>query len=494
MAASEGGLSSARYAGERSYQEIRDVVSSDHYQNDVAQRHRRRSTLSGSHPIHSDREFDVTSALQLPAGSRPASSGSPRSESAAGSETAGLAAEGFETTPRAEPLPFGLDQALDLRLPDLIATRRFLHAHPELSGQEFETAALVARELSAAGLAPRLLPKGNGVICDVEGRSDGPVVALRADLDALPLTDLKDVPYRSTVDGACHACGHDVHTTIVLGVGLLLARLAEQGELDGRVRLIFQPAEEILPCGSLEVIEAGGLTDVSQIFALHCDPNLPVGRIGLRVGPITAAADNITVRLTGPGGHTARPHLTVDLVDALGRLVTEVPALVNRRVPANSGLLLVFGQASAGTRYNVIPNEAMAAGTLRVLDRDTWEQAPKIVTQVVRDVVAPTGAAVDVEYLRGRPPVVNDAHAIRILTAATVATLGPDGAAETPQSMGGEDFSWYLEHVPGALARLGVGRAAADVDLHRATFDVDERAIAVGIRLLVQTALTALAG
>ncbi|MEE6259600.1 amidohydrolase [Plantactinospora sonchi] len=421
----------------------------------------------------------MTSALQLPAGSPLASSGS---------ETTGS-----ETAPGAEPLPFGLDQALDLRLPDLIATRRFLHAHPELSGQEFNTAALIARELSVAGLAPRLLPKGNGVICDIDGRPNGPVIALRADLDALPLIDVKDVPYRSTVEGACHACGHDVHTTMVLGVGLLLARLAERGELAGRVRLIFQPAEEILPCGSLEVIEAGGLTDVTQIFALHCDPNLPVGQVGLRVGPITAAADNITVRLSGPGGHTARPHLTVDLVDALGRLVTEVPALVSRRVAANSGLLLVFGQASAGTQYNVIPNEAMAAGTLRVLDRDTWEQAPKIVTQVVRDVIAPTGATVDIEYLRGRPPVVNDARSIRVLTAATVATAGPAGVAETPQSMGGEDFSWYLEHVPGALARLGVGRAAANVDLHRPTFDVDERAIAVGVRLLVQTALKAIA-
>jgi amidohydrolase len=399
-----------------------------------------------------------------------------------------------ELSPGAQPLPFGLDQLLDLRLPDLLATRRFIHAHPELSGQEHDTAALIARQLVVAGLTPRLLPKGNGVICDIDGRPGGPVVALRADIDALPLTDAKDVPYRSIVDGVCHACGHDVHTTVLLGVAMLLARLAERGELSGRVRLIFQPAEEILPCGSLEVIEAGGLDEVTQIFALHCDPNLPVGQIGLRVGPITAAADNVTVKLTGPGGHTARPHLTVDLVDALGRLVTEVPALVSRRVPANSGLLLVFGHATAGTRYNVIPTEAVAAGTLRVLDRDTWERAPKIVAQVVRDVIAPTGATLDIEYLRGRPPVVNDARAIRVLSAATASALGPTGIAETPQSMGGEDFSWYLETVPGALARLGVGRSTANADLHRATFDVDERAIAVGVRLLVCTAIKALSG
>ena len=416
----------------------------------------------------------MTSALILPSGNE-------------------LASSWPQTPPGAEPLPAGLDELLSVRLPGLITARRFLHAHPELSGQEFATAALIVRELTAAGLTPRLLPKGNGVICDIDGRPTGPVVALRADLDALPLRDVKDVAYRSTVDGVCHACGHDVHTTVLLGVGLLLARLAEQGKLAGRVRLIFQPAEEILPCGSLEVIAAGGLEDVTQIFALHCDPSLPVGQVGLRVGPITAAADNITVRLTGPGGHTARPHLTVDLVDALGRLVTEVPALVNRRVPANSGLLLVFGQASAGTQYNVIPNEAMAAGTLRVMDRDTWDAAPKIVAQVVRDVIAPTGATVDLEYLRGRPPVVNDARAIRILSAATKATAGPGAVAETPQSMGGEDFSWYLEYVPGALARLGVGRMSPNADLHRATFDVDERSIGVGVRLLVHTAIRAMA-
>lgn len=415
----------------------------------------------------------MTSALTLPSGSEPASSW-------------------LVTPPGAEPLPSGIDQMLAFRLPDLVATRRHLHAHPELSWQEFATAALVAQELSVAGLRPRMLPKGNGVICDIDGRPDGPVIALRADLDALPLTDVKDVPYRSTVEGVCHACGHDVHTTVLLGAGLLLAQLAERGELPGRVRLLFQPAEEVLPCGALEVIEAGGLEDVTQIFALHCDPNLAVGEVGLRVGPITAAADNVTIRLSGPGGHTARPHLTVDLVDALGRLVTEVPALVSRRVPANSGLLLVFGQASAGTQYNVIPNEAMAAGTLRVMDRDTWEVAPKVVAQVVRDVVASTGATVDIEYLRGRPPVVNDARAIQILSAATVATGGPTAIAETPQSMGGEDFSWYLEYVPGALARLGVGRTSANADLHRATFDVDERAIGVGVRLLVHTALKAM--
>jgi len=411
----------------------------------------------------------VTSALALPTGSEMASSWP-------------------DPLPGVQPLPAGLDRLLAARTPDLVAIRRHLHAHPERSGQEFETAAFIVHQLSAAGLIPRLLPKGNGVICDIDGGpAGGPVLALRADIDALPLTDVKDVPYRSTAPGTCHACGHDVHTTVLLGVGMMLAELTTRGELEQRVRLIFQPAEEILPCGSLEVIAAGGLEDVSRIFALHCDPNLPVGQIGLRVGPITAAADNVGVRLTGPGGHTARPHLTVDLVNALGRLVTEVPALVNRRVPANASLLLVFGQASAGTQYNVIPNEATASGTLRVLDRATWDLAPEIVTQIIREVVAPTGATAYIEYQRGRPPVINDAGAVGVLAAATSAAFGPAAIADTPQSMGGEDFSWYLESVPGALARLGVGRTETGSDLHRASFDVDERAIAVGVRLLVHT-------
>ena len=195
--------------------------------------------------------------------------------------------------------------------PELIHLRRHLHAHPELGKAERQTTALVARRLEAVGLRPRLLSTGTGLICDI-GHGDGPTVALRADLDALPLHDEKDVPYRSTVPGVCHACGHDVHTTILLGVGLALAQHADR--LPGRVRLVFQPAEECLPGGSIDVIGDRVLEGVSAIFALHCAPKLEVGRLGIRVGAITAASDLVEVHLSGPGGHTARPHLTADLV------------------------------------------------------------------------------------------------------------------------------------------------------------------------------------
>jgi len=406
-----------------------------------------------------------------------------------------------------ERLDVQLDKWLATHTGDLVELRRHLHAHPELSGTEVATARLLADRLTAAGRRPALLPKGNGVICDVgpaqvDPDGAGPeqagragalrTVALRADIDALPVQDLKDVPYRSIVDGVCHACGHDVHATVVAGTGLFLASLGDA--LPGRVRLLFQPAEEILPCGSLEVIEAGGLAGVSEIYAIHCDPKLPAGRIGLRTGPLTAAADNLTITLRGPGGHPARPHRSVDLMDALGRVVTELPAVLSRRSDTRGGLLVVFGEFQAGADPGTIPTEGRVAGTVRVLDRDTWGQAADLVTGVVRDLVAPTGAVVDVDYQRGRPPVVNDARAVRTLTGATVSALGPDAIAEVPQSMGGEDFSWYLEQVPGAMARLGTAIDGYDLDLHQGSFDVDERAIGVGVRLLVHTVVRALLG
>jgi amidohydrolase len=404
-----------------------------------------------------------------------------------------LASTWPETPPGADPLPGQLDRWLASRGAELVAVRRHLHAHPELSHQEFETASMIARELAVAGLNPRLLPKGNGVICDIgEGER---AIALRADLDALPLQDTKDVSYRSTVDGVAHACGHDVHTTILLGVGLALAQLDERGELPGRVRLLFQPAEECVPSGAPEVIAAGGLKDVSAIFALHCAPQLPAGLVGVRSGPFTAAADTLEVTLRGRGGHTARPHLTADLIHALGRVIVDVPSLLDRRVDARAGVSMVWGRVQAGEAYNAIPGEGSVKGTVRILNRDAWREAPALITQLVHDVVAATGAEADVRYLRGVPPVINDRIATAIIAGAAGAALGSDRVVEAEISMGGEDFAFYLEQVPGAMIRLGTSTPGSDVnlDIHQSTFDVDERAIGYGVRVMVHTALGALA-
>jgi amidohydrolase len=444
--------------------------------NDVAQRYQNRSRLSrvaDTHPSEtSERDSDVTSAPTVPDGTQLASwPGTP---------------------PGADPLPGQLDRWLAARGAELVAVRRHIHAHPELSHSEFRTAELIARELAAAGLSPQLLPKGNGVICDIgEGER---VIGFRADLDALPLQDTKAVSYRSTVDKVAHACGHDVHTTVLLGLGLALAQLQERGELPGRVRLLFQPAEESVPSGAPEVIAAGGLKDVVAVYALHCNPQLPVGLVGVRSGPFTAAADTVEVRLSGPGGHTARPHLTADLVHALGRVIVDVPSLLDRRVDPRAGVSMVWGTVHAGEAYNAIPGEGFVKGTVRILNRDAWREAPQMITKLIEDVVAATGAHVDVRYIRGVPPVINDRMASAVIAAAAGAALGADHVVEAEISMGGEDFSFYLEQVPGAMIRLGTSTPGSEVrhDLHQSGFDVDERCIGYGVRVMVHTALAAL--
>jgi amidohydrolase len=372
--------------------------------------------------------------------------------------------------------------------PELVEVRRALHRHPELGRQEYETTALLGQRLSAAGLSPKVLAGGTGLVCDVG--SEGPVVVLRADIDALPLQDEKDVPYRSQVPGVCHACGHDVHTAVVLGAGLALAEL----QVPGRVRLVFQHAEEQMPGGALDVLAEGHLDGASAIFALHCDPSLEVGRVGLKAGPITAAADAIEVRLTGPGGHTSRPHNTVDLVHALATVATGLPEALGRVVDPRAGLCLVWGHVGAGVAHNAIPREGVLRGTLRVLDKTAWQQAPELVERLVQGLAAPYGARATVSYERGVPPVVNDPSATALLTAAVMTALGPAAAVPTLQSLGAEDFSWYLDHVPGALARLGVRPPGSErsLDLHQPAFDVDEAAIGVGVRVLVAAATAAL--
>jgi amidohydrolase len=385
-----------------------------------------------------------------------------------------------------------LDAFLAGHQAQLIDFRRDLHAHPEIGYHEHRTTRRVKLRLEAAGLRPTVLPKGTGLLAEI-GSGNGPVIALRADLDALPIGDEKDVPYRSTVANACHACGHDVHTTVMLGTALFLSRVAAAGELPGRVRLIFQPAEEV-PCGALDVLAAGGIASVDRIFALHCDPRLDVGKIGTRVGAITAACDKILVRVTGPGGHTARPHLTADLVYALGKIITELPAALSRRVDPRSSLSLVWGRVSAGSAANAIPDDGVAEGTVRCLDDDAWHAAPDLLKALIESVASAYGVVADLTYQRSVPPTVNEAMSVAMIEAAADRALGTDAIVAAPQSLGGEDFAWYLESIPGALARLGTRRPGSgdDFDIHQPAFDVDERAIGIGVRLMSATALTAL--
>ena len=375
---------------------------------------------------------------------------------------------------------------------ELIGFRRDLHRHPELGRREHRTTGLIVERLNAAGLSPRVLASGTGVLCDISGALGEPAsMGFRGDIDALHLPDPKDVSYRSTVDGVCHACGHDAHTAITLGAALALAELSRQGFLQRSVRMIFQPAEEVTPGGALDVLADDGVAGLERVFAVHCDPKLEVGKIGLRAGSITAGAARIAVSMTGAGGHTARPHLTADLVHALGTVVTELPAVLSRLADPRAGLSVVWGQIHAGSAANAIPQAGRAEGTVRCLDARVWESAHTVVPDLVRSLASPYGVDVDVDMHTSVPPCVNDEAATSFLASVAGDIFGPDQVTDTDQSLGGEDFAWILGRVPGALARLGVRSSSVPDagDLHSGSFDIDEAALAVGVRLFCAAAV-----
>lgn len=401
--------------------------------------------------------------------------------------TPGADASGFD--------PGSLGRRLDEYLArceqQLIGIRRDLHAHPEVAFAEYRTTKAIVDFLKAIGLRPWILPNGTGVICDVRG-GDGPMIALRADIDALPQHDTKLVSYRSTVAGAAHNCGHDVHTTMALGTARFLAMLAEAGLLPGTVRVLFQPAEE-LPGGARSVIAAGGLDGVERIFALHCDPAQEVGYLGLRTGAITASYDKIQVEVTGPGGHTARPHLTADLITALAAIATSLPAVLSRGVDARSAHVLGWGRIEAGSAANAIPTEGFLDGTLRCLDPQDRRWALAELSRLLDHLAALYGVEARLITSIGLPPTINEATSVQIFRDSGRLALGEGKINSTGQSIGGEDFSLYVELVKGALGRFGVRRPGMPkYDLHQGGFDVDESCIALGVRLLAYTALTAL--
>ena len=367
---------------------------------------------------------------------------------------------------------------------ELSVWRRHIHANPELARNEYATTEFVRAKLAAAGLEPRILPNGTGIICDIG--PDGARVGLRADMDALPLQEFTGATYASTVPGVSHACGHDAHTTVLLGTALALASAPA---LPVGVRLVFQPAEEVFPGGALDVVATGAMNGVARMFALHCDPRLEVGKIGIRVGAITSAADTVELVLDSPGGHTSRPHLTTDLVYAIGTVITGLPGMLSRRIDPRTATVMVWGAVSAGKAPNAIPQTGMLTGTVRTGDHDTWVSLEPMVREIVDGLLKPTGVRYQLNYRRGVPPVVNEEHSTRIFEDA-IRAVCPDALADTQQSGGGEDFSWYLEEVPGAMARLGVWSGVGEPhDIHQPTFDLDERALAVGVRVMVNLAL-----
>ena len=365
---------------------------------------------------------------------------------------------------------------------DLVDLRRDLHAHPELSWAETRT---------AGGRGPRR-PGGLG---DTRlphrfrrrpRRARAPGGAARGHGRAAGRGPTGD-PWASTVPGVAHACGHDVHTAALPGAGLALAEAHDRGLLPGRVRLLFQPAEEVMPGGALHLIEEGALEAVESIFALHCDPGIDVGQVGLRLGPLTSAADRSRSGSAAPAA-TPRPHLTGDLTFALAKVTTELPAVLRRRIDPRAGVSVVWGSLHAGSAPNVIPDHGTVTGTVRILDAVAWADCEAVVRTVVDELVRPYGVTAEVDYQRGVPPVVNEPRSNRILAEAVRAVLGDGGQVSAPQSLGGEDFGWYLDRVPGAMMRLGTRTpGGATYDLHQGNLRVDERATGIGAKLLAES-------
>jgi len=362
--------------------------------------------------------------------------------------------------------------------------RRHLHRNPELSHMETATTEFILTTLREAGLDPRALPS-TGATVDI-GPKDAPMIAFRGDIDALPLEEATGLDFSSQNPGVMHACGHDIHTVIVLALACGLAAFVKEHGADAmpvQVRCIYQPAEEVMDGGAVEVIEAGALRDVQSIYAVHCEPKLRTGEIGVRTGPITSASDVVEIILRGHGGHTSRPHLTSDLVYAAGLIITQLPGLLTRRLDPRSGTVVVFGAVNGGSTFNAIPQEVRLLGTFRTAQVGVWRQGQQILTELLEQIVAPTGADMEIRYTKGVPPVTNDDVATAMIAQA-VKDRDPYALREAPQSTGGEDFSWYLEHVPGSMARLGAWDGKGEKpDLHQPDIVFDERAIGVGIRM-----------
>lgn len=367
---------------------------------------------------------------------------------------------------------------------DILRIQRQVHRNPERSWHEFETTRLLRERLMHWGLEPVPFDP-TGLYVDLGSATPQYRIGLRADIDALPLQERTGLAWTSSTPGVSHSCGHDVHTAALLGATLSLAGVQKElEELGIGVRCFFQPAEETHPSGARMVRDTGAVDLMDAVFALHCDPATDLGYAGLRTGPITAASDRMIIRITGDGGHTSRPHLTQDVIYALAKVATDLPAALTRVLDVRANVLVAWGALHSGEAENVIPDSGEIRGTLRLTDAALWERLAPTVRRLVGAIVAPYGVQAEVEYHQGVPPVVNTTQGIDAARLAVEGALGPAAVTEAVQSMGGEDFAWMLQGHEGALIRLGTRTpGGVTYDLHRGDLIIDPRSVLLGARL-----------
>ncbi len=371
--------------------------------------------------------------------------------------------------------------------PRLIEIRRHIHAHPELSGEEYQTAAYVAGVLSSCGLHVKESVGKTGVVGELLNSSESRTLAIRTDMDALPITELTNLDFSSRNPGVMHACGHDVHTTLGLGTAMILSQLTDS--LPGNIRFIFQPAEEIAQ-GARWMVDEGVMDGVDAIFGVHVLPSLAACTVGIRYGALTAAADELEITIQGESGHGARPYQAIDAIWIAAQVITTLQQAISRTQNPIHPMVLSIGKIEGGRAYNVIADRVKMCGTVRSLHSDTHENLPQWIENIVTSVCHTYRAKCEVNYRRGVPSVQNDPNLTKILESACQEAWGSDliQIIDEP-SLGAEDFSVYLEKANGCMFRLGVGKSETkNYPLHHPKFEVDEAAIISGVVTLAYTA------
>lgn len=373
--------------------------------------------------------------------------------------------------------------------PRLIEIRRHIHSHPELSGQEYQTAAFVAGVLSSSGLHVQEGVGKTGVIGELQGTGeDKRILAIRTDMDALPIQERSGLEFASRIEGIMHACGHDVHTTVGLGTAMILAQIAE--EISGKVRFLFQPAEEIAQ-GASWMVADGAMDQVSGILGIHVFPAIPAGSIGVRYGALTAAADDLEIIIMGESGHGARPHEAIDAIWIASQVITTLQQAISRTQNPLRPVVLSIGKINGGRAPNIIADKVQLLGTVRSLHPETRANLPNWIERIVASVCNSYGAKYQVNYRQGVPSVQNDYFLTQLLQSSAEEAWGSDRVQVLPEpSLGAEDFSVYLERSPGSMFRLGVGfkDRVINYPLHHPQFEIDESAIITGVVTMAYTA------